>query len=172
MKKLIDCIAVAEDGKTWFNTRANMSAWQNANPHSQVFAVGNRVTIYKEGLLTTGTKGTLKKFDRNSAGNILAHVHWLEGAPPLRVTIDSLIRTAPKKFWMVVPFNPVHANQHNSFNSSARQMGISPAVTRFGTEEAAIAYIDRERRSTGFNDYVLLESVGMFTPQGRLRSRQ
>lgn len=169
MPKLINCVAVALDG-TWFTTRVNRDAFRNAHPHMPTFSVGERVTIWKEGLMCSGAKGTLKAFDRTAAGKIIAQVHWLEGAPPLRVSIDTLVRKAPKPFWMVIPFNPGYANQHNSFNSGARQVGISPAVTRFTTEEAAHAYIERERRSTGYNDYIVLESIALVTPQGVWRN--
>lgn len=169
MKKLINCYAVAEDGKTWFTNEGGVAAFLSDNPNSQMFRVGQKLTINTQRFMSSGRTATLTGFIRNPKGSILAKLKWHKDAPPIMVRVESLIRYAPPKFWMVIPYNPQFRNQSTSFTSSSRTGGTSPAVNRFPSRQAAENWIREERRMARWPDFMILESMGLYTPESFLR---
>lgn len=163
MPKLNNCIAAAVDG-TWFTTEENLAAFHNVNPTIQIIRRGQKLTIEKRSMIVSGSKGTVTGFHRNAKGTLIVEINWLAGAPPLRIAIKNLQRYAPDKVWMVIPYNPQYRDQSTSFTSSARRNGTSPAVNRFSSRQAAEAWVNSERRIAGWDNYLILESVGMATP--------
>lgn len=158
------CIAIAEDG-TWFSSEENLTAFRNTNPGIFTVSVGTVCTILDQTMLSRGTRGTVIGFDLSSKGKWLVLLKWNEKAAPIRVKIGAIMTRPPKKFWMVIPFDPNRpiSNQAPVFGGNERRNGTSPAVHRFASREAAERYIADERRITSFDTYVLLEAAAYYS---------
>lgn len=66
-----------------------------------IFKVGDAVKIKNNNILSNTTSGTLQGFSVSAAKNLLAHVHWLVGAPPIKTLMQNVVLDRPQKFWLV-----------------------------------------------------------------------
>lgn len=158
MKKIV-AVVVAGGTSTLYREGDEVPAVEG------LIEIGMPVRISNDNLLSNTTKGRVIGFSVNYQKTLLAHVHWLNGAPPIRVNLNSIISSLPKKFWMVVPnmeglgYGP---NQLYSERASmeARARGTVPARRRFWSQEEAVG-VAQEQSRTYNQEYIVLQSVAV-----------
>lgn len=132
------------------------------------FRVGRQVIVKNDNILSNHTKGIISGFQVSSAGNALALVNWLDGAPPLRIRLEKLHIDQPTKIWFLVQRNET-ARQGIDFSTGSRyfeaQRGLS-SRRYFSLEEAEAQA--RSLRSTYGHDVLVLETVGYCNGDGEI----
>ncbi|MGL6100815.1 MAG: hypothetical protein ACRC0G_14500 [Fusobacteriaceae bacterium] len=125
------------------------------------FKVGDPVRIEDNSSMSHMTVGTIQDIIYRGEETIpLVLVHWLEGAPPIRILMTKLIRMKPMKFWMVAGDVGGDFVREDSADN-IRNGSISPAK-KFATEAEAVVVASRMKTRYRRN-YILLEAVKYVT---------
>lgn len=128
----------------------------------KVLSVGEQAVIRNNKILSNMTQGILTGLFKNRAGNMLAKVHWLEGAPPICIRAEYVFPNVARKFWMVAP--SLHGRQSDAnlystmVDGSSRRHGTNPPIRRFYDHQEAIRVAEEQSSRYGF-DFIVLESV-------------
>lgn len=155
MKKII-AVVVGDNGNIVYREGDEVPATAG------LIEIGMPVKISNNNLLSNTTKGRISGFSVNYQKTLLAHVHWLDGAPPIRVNLSSIVSSLPKKFWMVAPdmesvgFSPTH--NYNEPSLSAKSRGDAGPRKRYWDKQEAISFARSE--SVRFNrQYLILQAM-------------
>lgn len=117
-----------------------------------MLAIGQDAIVNNDKLFSHRTKGTLIGF---VDGKWL--LHWLDGAPPLRILPKNL-QPVPvaRKFWMVAGDIPNDVYLRTTQQDVVREGRNSPA-RKFYSREEAVDVATRLARTTGIQ-YIILEA--------------
>lgn len=123
------------------------------------FCIGRKVTILDNQILSNHTKGIITGFSLSRTHNLLAHVQWLDGAPPIRIRIEKLRTDRPRKVWVVVQRNETVRDDISfstgiAYMRAQRGYGNHRYFTREAAEEAAHSLAQEHG-----HDVLVLESV-------------
>lgn len=129
-----------------------------------IFKIGDAVKIKNSDILSNTTMGTLQGFSYSSAKNLLAHVNWLAGAPPIKTLLSNIILDKPQKFWLVAgdmeaQGQPAHAHYTTGGLRDVRQGTHAPRV-RYWTEQEAIQQATLMTNTYGIRHLVFEATIG------------
>ncbi len=62
---------------------------------------GQEVVIDDDKILSHQTSGVVRGFLKNASGNIICYIDWMEGLPPISVSVSKVKPKAPRKSYMV-----------------------------------------------------------------------
>lgn len=129
-----------------------------------ILKIDDSVKIKNNNILSNTTMGTLQGFSLSSAKNLLAHVHWLAGAPPIKTLLSNIVMDKPQKFWMVVGDleSLGHDQTAGYINDGLRgvRAGVNAPRTRYWSEEQAIAQATSMTIAYGIRHLVLEATIG------------
>lgn len=129
-----------------------------------ILKIDDSVKIKNNNILSNTTMGTLQGFSLSSAKNLLAHVHWLAGAPPIKTLLSNIVMDKPQKFWMVVGDleSLGHDQTAGYINDGLRgvRAGVNAPRTRYWSEEQAIAQATSMTNAYGIRHLVLEATIG------------
>lgn len=152
MKKIV-AVELLEDSKVIY--QLGDSVPNNSN----VLCLNLPVKVNNDKILSNMTKGRIIGFSYSAKKALLAHVHWLEGAPPLRIRVESVVSAMPKKFWMVNPSLPEGNNTYSgTSNRDGQRAGTSMGRTKYYDKDEAIRAALELHRIYG-HEYIILESA-------------
>ena len=131
------------------------------------YHTGMKVVVQNDQILSNFTKGVISGFSTSSIGTVLAHVDWLEGAPPLRIRLDKLKVDQARKVWMLVQRNET-IRDGIDFATGSRYMEAQRGIygRRFFTLEDAQARARQVAREFG-HDVLILQSVQVCNVEGQ-----
>lgn len=131
---------------------------------SGIFKINDSVKIKNSDILSNTTMGTLQGFSLSSAKNLLAHIHWLAGAPPIKTLLSNIVMDKPQKFWMVVGDleSLGHDRSVHYINDGLRgvRAGVNAPRTRYWSEAEAIAQATSMTNAYGLRHLVLEATIG------------
>lgn len=131
---------------------------------SGIMKIGDAVKIKNNNILSNTTMGTLQGFSYSSAKNLLAHIHWLNGAPPIKTLLSNVVADKPQKFWMVVgDLESLNQPQGASYTTGGVRdvrAGIHAPRTRYWSEAEAIATANHFTNAYGVRHLVLEATIG------------
>lgn len=84
-------------------------------PEVETIMKGQEVVVTDDSILSYGTRGVVRGFEKGRNGNILAYIDYLEDGAPLRIGINRIGLWRPGKFWMI---QPSHMNQSGNARTS------------------------------------------------------
>lgn len=129
-----------------------------------ILKLGDIVKIKNNNILSNTTQGTLQGFSYSSAKNLLAHINWLPGAPPIKTLMSNVDLDKPTKFWMVVgDLEGLGQDRHSHYvNEGLRgvRAGINAPRTRYWSKAEAIEQATAMTRSYGMRHLVLEAVIG------------
>ncbi|MCS5736737.1 hypothetical protein, partial [Herbiconiux daphne] len=103
--------------------------------------------------------GKITGFSVNLRKQILCHVHWLEGAPPIRLKPEFVKSRLPKKFWMVAPQNN-QAQYSQQQSLEYRRAGLNAPTKKCTTKSEADGELARLTKDYPHLEWVILEVTG------------
>ncbi|WAX14207.1 hypothetical protein ECO319P1_00048 [Escherichia phage ECO319P1] len=129
-----------------------------------VFKIGDGVKIKNNDILSNTTAGTLQGFSYSSAKNLLAHIHWLAGAPPIKTLLSNIVLDRPQKFWLVAgdmesTGQPAHAHYTTGGLRDVRAGTHAPRV-RYWSEQEAIQQATQMTNTYGIRHLVFEATFG------------
>lgn len=134
------------------------------------YHIGQKVVVQNNLILSNFTKGVISGFSLSSIGTPLAHVNWLEGAPPLRIRLDKIKVDQARKVWMLVQRNET-VRDGIDFATGSRYMEAQRGIygRRFFTREDAEARARQLVREFG-HEVLILQSVAVCNAEGQTRT--
>lgn len=129
-----------------------------------ILKIDDSVKIKNNNILSNTTMGTLQGFSLSSAKNLLAHVHWLAGAPPIKTLLSNIVMDKPQKFWMVVgDLESLGHDQTAGYTNDGLRgvrAGTNAPRTRYWSEEQAITQATSMTIAYGIRHLVLEATIG------------
>lgn len=137
----------------------------------KVLRKGQKVVINDINLISYGTKGELLGFTFNSLGNVIAHVHYTEGAAPITISVDKIEFCKPPKIFMVqIVNNPEETsyltapgrpfNYHRDSGVGENKNVVLPYT--FNSRNQAVQFIKGFVNSDR-KEYIILETTAFVT---------
>lgn len=146
-------VAISKNNEEWkgFNSEENP---QGAGK----ILIGYPAEVDNDNILSHQTKGKVSGFSVNAAGNYMVHLHWLDGAPPLRIKPENLKINIPTKFYMVVAVTQEAEYSRSATQANLDKGSISPVI-KFASKEIAIERAKAESARVGLEMIVLETTV-------------
>lgn len=128
------------------------------------YRIGRKVIITGDNILSNQTRGVISGFRYTAAGNALAQVKWLEGAPPVSVLVSRLQIDQPRKMYMLMQRNE---NGNPSFGTSREHFSAGRGYHNMRYSNLGDA---QARASQIFRDYgqdvLIMETAGFMNVEG------
>lgn len=133
-----------------------------------LYHIGQNVVVRNDRILSNFTKGKISGFSLSASGNALAHVDWLDGAPPLRIRVEKLFVDRPKDVYILVSRNET-VRDGIGFSTDDRYWGVQRGLSsrRYFTFEEASTEAQRLRRAYG-HEVLILKTVGYCNSDGNI----
>ncbi len=125
-----------------------------------LYHIGQPVVVRNDRILSNFTKGIISGFSLSASGNALAHVDWLDGAPPLRIRVEKLYVDRPREVYILVSRNET-IRDGIGFSTDDRYWNVQRGLSsrRYFDFASASEEAQRLRRVYG-HDVLILKTVG------------